>query len=70
MTMKRIRVTITIVVWCVFVGLALWGVASKRTPSYKERLEVMIIDGCYSHQALANTLEQLITTFHQGPPKN
>jgi hypothetical protein len=68
MTMKRIRVTITIVVWCVFVGLALWGVASKRTPSYKERLEVMIIDGCYSHQALANTLEQLGFENHNISP--
>lgn len=68
MTMKRIRITITIVVWCIFVGLALWSIASKRTPSHKDRLEVMIIGGCYSHQAVANTLEQLGFENHNISP--
>ncbi|MDD2629738.1 MAG: hypothetical protein PHV61_06200 [Limnochordia bacterium] len=48
MKRRRVKLTITIIVWCVLTGLAIWGAIEKTSLNYEEPLEVMNIDGCYS----------------------
>jgi hypothetical protein len=56
---RRVRLGITLCIWALFVGVAVWGRVERRAPSYEAPLEILVVDECYPHESIANILMEI-----------
>ncbi|MDD4518871.1 MAG: hypothetical protein PHH90_10315 [Limnochordia bacterium] len=59
MRTRRVSLIATVMVWIVFVGVALWGIVHKYLPGYVPPRQVFVMNGLYSPTKVRATVDRL-----------